>query len=96
MSKTKLLYNVDFSSVLSTDPVNIDTISLSYLDNNKFIISGLDTINPIFLNTEYFMSIIQKSIDTVNNGGDVKELKNFIYDNMKNKECVLTSHHQRI
>lgn len=88
MNKSKLLYNVDFSSVLSTDPVNIDTISLSYLDNNKFIISGLDTINPIFLNTEYFMSIIQKSIDTVNNGGDVKELKNFIYDNMKNKECI--------
>lgn len=88
MRKTKLLYNVDFSSVLSTDPVNIDTISLSYLDNNKFIISGLDTINPIFLNTEYFMSIIQKSIDTVNNSGDVKELKNFIYDNMNNKECI--------
>lgn len=34
MNKSKLLYNVDFSSVLSTDPVNIDTISLSYLDNN--------------------------------------------------------------
>lgn len=77
MRKTKLLYNVDFSSVLSTDSVDIDTISLSYLDNNKFIISGLDTIHPVFLNTEYFMSIIQKSIDTVNNGGDVKELKNF-------------------
>lgn len=88
MRKTKLLYNVDFSSVSSSDPVNIDTISLSYLDNNKFIISGLDTIHPIFLNTEYFMSIIQKSIDTVNNGGDVKELKNFIYDNMMNKECI--------
>ena len=88
MRKTKLLYNVDFSSVLSTDPVNIDTISLSYLDNNKFIISGLDTINPVFLNTEYFMNVLQKSIDTVNNGGDVKELKNFIYDNMNNKECI--------
>lgn len=88
MNKTKLLYNVDFSSVSSSDPVNIDTISLSYLDNNKFIISGLDTIHPIFLNTEYFMSILQKSIDTVNNCGDVKELKNFIYDNMMNKECI--------
>lgn len=88
MRKTKLLYNVDFSSVLSTDPVDIDTISLSYLDNNKFIISGLDTIHPVFLNTEYFMSVLQKSIDTVNNSGDVKELKNFIYDNMNNKECI--------
>ena len=88
MRKTKLLYNVDFSSVLSTDPVNIDIISLSYLDNNKFIISGLDTIHPVFLNTEYFMNVLQRSIDTVNNGGDVKVLKNFIYDNMNNKECI--------
>lgn len=88
MRKTKLLYNVDFSSVLSTDPININTISLSYLDNNKFIISGLDTINQIFLNTEYFMNVLQKSIDTVNNDGDVKELKNFIYDNMNNMECI--------
>ena len=31
---------------------------------------------------------LQKSIDTVNNCGDVKELKNFIYNNMKNTECV--------
>lgn len=45
-------------------------------------------MQQIFLNTEYFMSILQKSIDTVNNGGDVKELKNFIYNNMKNTECV--------
>lgn len=34
------------------------------------------------------MNVLQKSIDTVNNGGDVKELKNFIYDNMNNKECI--------
>lgn len=62
---SKLLYNVDFSSVSSSDPVNVDTISLSYLDNNKFIISGLDTLHPIVLNTEYFMNVLQKSIDTV-------------------------------
>lgn len=85
---SNLLYNVDFSSVSSLDPVNVNTISLSYLDNNKFIISGFDTMQQIFLNTEYFMSVLQKSIDTVNNGGDVKELKNFIYNNMKNTECV--------
>lgn len=88
MNKSKLLYNVDFSSVSSSDTVDIDTISLSYLDNNKFIISGLDTLHPIVLNTEYFMNVLQKSIDTVNNDGDVKELKNFIYDNMMNKECI--------
>jgi hypothetical protein len=85
---SKLLYNVDFSSVSSLDPVNVDTISLSYLNNNKFIISGLGTMQPIFLNTEYFMGVLQKSIDTVNNDGDVKELKNFIYDNMNNMECI--------